>query len=153
MREPAPGAEHGWLDVRVAHHLVRHVEPHRLGAVVAEAGFVLAEDPPTVRAPDVAFVARQRVPAEGPPRGYWPGAPDLAVEIASPSNTVAEILDKVRDYLEAGARTVWVVEPRTRGVTVHVPGGEPRVLREADVLDGGEVLPGFRLQVAELFAR
>ncbi len=152
VREPPAGFEHGRLGVQIGVSLAEYVRGSRLGVVVgAETGFVLCEDPPTVRAPDVAFVARARIPATGPPRGFFPGAPDLAVEIVSTSNTAAEMCEKVRDYLDAGARLVWVFDPGTRTVAVHRAEQEIRILREGDELDGDMVLPGFRLRVAEIF--
>jgi Uma2 family endonuclease len=152
VREPPAGFDHGRIGIRLAMKLAAFVEEARLGVVVgAETGFILSEVPPTVRAPDIAFVACARIPASGPPRGFFPGAPDLAVEIVSPSNSPAEIRDKVHDYLDAGARAVWVVEPRARTVTVHHPEREALLLREGDRLDGGEVLPGFGVQVGEIF--
>ncbi len=152
VREPPVGFEHSGLGVRLAARLLGFVSGSGLGEVVgADAGFVLFEDPPTVRAPDVAFVARERIPASGPPRGFFPGAPDLAVEIVSPSNTPLEIREKVRDYLAAGAREVWVVEPRGRTVTLYRAGREIVLLSEGDELGGGEVLPGFRMRVREIF--
>ncbi len=107
-----------------------------------------------MRGPDVAFVSRERLPErayEEP--GFWHLAPDLAVEVISPSNTAAEIHEKVREYLDAGTSLVWVVDPRTRTVAVHRSPGETTVLREGDDVDGGDVLPAFSAAVSELFAR
>jgi Uma2 family endonuclease len=151
IREPPTGAEHGGVTVALAVHLGAFVRKHHLGRVVAETGFILAEDPPTVRAPDIAFIAATRIPPEGLPVRFFPGAPDLAVEVISPSNTMVEIQGKVTDYLAAGARLVWVVEPRTRTVTVYRSEREIRILREGEELDGGEVVSGFRVRVGEIF--
>lgn len=151
VREPPAGFEHGALAVRIATCLYSFVRRHGLGKVLgAETGFVLFDDPPTVRAPDVAFVARDRLPSDT--RGFGRLAPDLAVEIVSPSNTVAEIQDKVFDYLEAGTKLVWVVEPRGRTVTVYRSRDDIRILASTQAIEGGEVLPGFRTPVAEFFA-
>ena len=151
VRELPAGFEHGGIGVQVASCPHAFVRRHGLGKVVAaETGFVLFDDPPTVRAPDVAFVARDRLPAD--PRGFARLAPDLAVEIVSPSNTHAEIQDKVFDYLDAGSRLVWVVEPRTRSVTAYRSRTEVRVVAGSDTLDGHDVLPGFQLRLDELFA-
>jgi Uma2 family endonuclease len=153
VREPQAGFEHGRLDVDIAYHLRRFVRAHGGGVVVgAETGFVLFDVPPTVRAPDAAFVASERVPDQ-PVTGFFPGAPDLAVEIVSPSNTAVELLAKVFDYLDAGTRLVWVIYPESRSVAVHASRSEARYLTEADELTGGDVLPGFRLPVAELFEK
>jgi Uma2 family endonuclease len=151
VREPPAGFEHGALAVRIASSLDTFVRRHGLGKVLgAETGFVLFDDPPTVRAPDVAFVARERLPADR--RGYARLAPDLAVEIVSPSNTHSEIQDKVFDYLDAGTRLVWVVEPRGRTVTVYRSRDAIRILTSDQEIGGGDVLPGFRIPVSEFFA-
>lgn len=151
VREPLAGFEHGGIGVQVASCLHAFVRQHALGKVLAaETGFVLFDDPPTVRAPDVAFVARDRLPAE--PRGFAHLAPDLAVEIVSPSNTHSEIQDKVFDYLDAGTRLVWVVEPRGRTVTIYRSRDDIRILTSSQEIDGDDVLPGFRTQVSEFFA-
>lgn len=152
VREPPPGARHGELSLELARVLANHVKAARLGRVfAAETGFRLAELPPTVRAPDVSFVARSRMP-EGPaPAGYVPFAPDLAVEVVSPSNRWTEVAAKVRDYLEAGTRLVWIVDPPARTVTVHRPSSAWMVRGEDDALDGEDVVPGFRMRVGSLF--
>jgi len=116
----------------------------------AETGFLLARDPDTVRAPDLAFVRAERAPP--PSRGYYPGAPDLAVEVLSPDDRPAYVRDKVGEWLEAGALAVWVVGPQRRTVAVHRTGEEPRLLDETETLRGGEPLPGFVLRVRDLFA-
>lgn len=153
VREPRPGAEHGWLAATLVRLLGSHAEEGDLGLVVTETGFLLARDPATVRGPDAAFIARGRLPEDGIPRGFWTVPPSLAVEVVSPSNTAAEIQEKVLEYLEAGSDRVWVVDPDTRTVTVWRPPAEARVLREGEVVDGEDLLPGFRLEVAALFRR
>ena len=152
VREPRPNAEHSWLTMKLSALILAHAEEHRLGLTVVEPGFVLADDPPTVRGPDIAFIARKNLPSGGFPRVFWTGPPDLAVEVVSPSNTRAEIREKVLEYLAACTRLVWVVEPRTRTVTAYRSRTDVRVLTGSDTLSGHNVLPGFRLRVAELFA-
>lgn len=148
------GSRHGGITGRVTTILGRHVEKHALGEVLgAETGFTLASDPDTVRAPDVAFVRRERVPSEGLPEGFWPGAPDLAVEVLSPSDTNYEVEEKVDQWLRAGARAVWVLNPRRRTLTVHRPGEQPLALAETDILHGGDAVPQFSCVVATLFGR
>jgi Uma2 family endonuclease len=100
----------------------------------------------------VAFVQASRLTGGVPGRGYLPLAPDLAVEILSPSNTAAEMARKLADYFGHGTRLVWLVDPDAREITVHAAGAIPRLLRDADTLDGGDVLPGFSTPVAALFA-
>jgi Uma2 family endonuclease len=151
VREPRPGGEHGLLAGELVGRLHYHVRLHGLGRVVTETGFLLSEDPPTVRGPDVAFISAKRFPKAGAPSGFWRFAPDLAVEIVSSSNTATEIQEKVLEYLESGATLVWVVDPRIRTVTVFRSRTEVRVLTDGEILDGADVLPGFQLEVSELF--
>ncbi|MGQ9626401.1 MAG: Uma2 family endonuclease [Anaerolineae bacterium] len=146
-----PGAWHGALAVHLGSLLNQYVRARGLGVVTVEAGYYLARDPDTVRGPDVSFVSRARIPAEGIPKGFWPFAPDLAVEIVSPGDTAEEVMARVSDYLRAGTRLVWVVQPATKTVTEYRSFSQVRVLTEEDMLEGGEVLPGFVCQVAELF--
>ncbi len=114
------GHPHGRIAMRFAWPLAQYVEERRLGAVyAAETGFLLASDPDTVRAPDVAFVRRERVAEVGETGGYLPGAPDLAVEVISPGDTYTGVEGKVTEWLQAGARMVIVVDPPNRAVKVH----------------------------------
>ncbi len=150
VSEPAPGARHGYSAARMCKLLAAHVDEHGLGAVFGnDTGYVLARSPDTVRGPDVSFVARERLEQVGLPVGPFPGAPDLAVEILSPSNTAAAMRAKVADYLAAGTRLVWVVDPHSRTVTAYRSLLAPRVLVET--LDGEDVVPGLRIAIAELF--
>ena len=153
VRKMTPvGNEHGKIAALVTGSLGQHVPP-RLGAVyAAETGFRLASDPDTVRAPDAAFVCQARLDAVGAVAGYWPGAPDLAVEVVAPGDRYGEVAEKVADWLAAGTQMVVVVEPRQRTVAVHHADGVIRALREGDVLEGGEVVPGWEVAVAALFA-
>jgi len=146
-------ARHGKLASRLDRALGLFVETHGLGEVyTAEPGFALASDPDTVRAPDVAFVRRERIPPEGEPEGYWAIAPDLVIEIVSPSESAATIQGKVSDYLQAGTQLIWVVYPNNRTVMEFRSPDQARLLTEEDTLDGGEVVPGFKLPLARLFA-
>ena len=143
--------EHGRIAAQLGVLLDRHVNSRQLGALYATGtGFLLARNPDTVRAPDVAFVRADR--AGSPSPGYYPGAPDLAVEVLEPDDEPGYVRDKVAEWLEAGAPAVWVVDPRARTVVVHEPNVEPRVFGDGDTLPGGDVLPGFALAVAEIFA-
>ncbi len=153
VMEPA-GAAHGLIEVRLLAMLFAHVQPRGLGALFAgDTGFVLRHDPDTVRAPDVAFVRADRLPMEGldSDAGYLELAPDLAAEVASPSDTVKELGEKVSEYLDVGVRLVWVVDPANRTVTTYGADRSARLLTENDTLDGGDVVPGFRCAVADLF--
>ncbi len=146
-----PGFEHGRIALEIGHRLKQHVARANLGVVVAaETGFRLSTDPDTVRAPDAAFVRAERV--KGSIRGYFPGAPDLAVEVLSPGDRPGEVAEKVAEWLQAGAQAVWVLDPADRTVTIHAPGQWPRRLGPEDVLGGGNALPGFEIVVGEIFA-
>ena len=126
---------------------------HNLGVVyAAETGFKLASDPDTVRAPGVAFIRRDRVEEVGDIEGFWPGAPDLAVEVISPSDTYADVQEKVFDWLEAGTHMVILVMPRKRAVTVYRSMTDMIMLTEHDTLDGKDVVPGWKIPVGELFS-
>ncbi len=147
------GNVHGRIAVRITWRLAQHVEENRLGTVyAAETGFKLATDPDTVRAPDVAFVSRARVEAVGEIEGFWPEAPDLAVEVISPGDSYADVEEKVFDWLDAGTKMVVVINPRQRSATVYKSPTDISALAEADVLDGGDVVPGFELTVRDIFA-
>jgi Uma2 family endonuclease len=154
LRTMAPaGFDHGAIIINLARLLANHIKANRLGVVLgAETGFKLKSNPDTVRGADIAFVAASRIPASGRPVGFWPGAPDLAVEVLSPSDTVEEAEEKVNDYLDAGCRMVWVVSPRLRTVTTYRPGQAPAIVGEKQELDGQDVVPGFGCKVAEIFA-
>lgn len=126
---------------------------HRLPrqAYAAETGFKLASNPDHVRAPDAAFVRTERADKVGNSEGFFPGAPDLAVEVVSPSDTFVEVEEKVFDWLQAGSHAVVVVNPRKRSVTVYRSFTDVRVLSTSDTLTVEEVVPGWRLPVAEIF--
>lgn len=146
----APASEgHGSTGMEIGRLLANFVKEHRLGLVYnADTGFSLDED--TVRAPDVAFVRKGRLGARDRAR-YFDGAPDLAVEIFSPSDSVPQLMRKVRQYLRAGSHTVWVVYPETKEVQVFEATGADRILRAGDLLDAPELLPGFSIPVSALF--
>jgi len=154
LRQMNPaGNVHGRITVRVTWRLAQHVEENRLGAVyAAETGFRLASDPDTVRAPDVAFVSQARIEAVGEVEGFWPEAPDLAVEVVSPGDSYTDVEEKVFAWLDAGTKMVVVINPRQRSATVYKAPTDIVALAEADVLAGGDIVPGFELAVQEIFA-
>ena len=153
LRMPPAGNIHGKRTMRLGWRLAQQVEANDLGIVfAAETGFRLASDPDTVRAPDVAFVIKTRVEEVGEFEGFWPGAPDLAVEVISPGDSYTEVEEKVEEYLQAGARAVWVVDPRRRTITVYRSLADITILTENDTLEGGDLIPGFSCGVAEVFA-
>lgn len=143
---------HGRGLTRTARFVDTFVDEHALGIVYSgDTGFVLARDPDVVLAPDIAFVRADRLPPEAEQERFLRLAPDLAVEIVSPSDTGPSVEDKVAAYFEAGVRMVWLMEPRRRTVRVRKPDGTDRLLSEDDELDGDDVLPGFRIRVRKLF--
>jgi len=150
---PPASEQLGATAANIAGHLWQHVRSHRLGRVyTAETGFVLARDPDVVLVPDVAFVRADRLPPDEMRSKFYEGPPDLAIEVISPSERTTQTQQKVLEYLRAGTQLVWVVDPPRRTVTVYHPDHSARILRIDDELDGGEVLPGLRISVAEIFA-
>lgn len=146
------GHQHGRIAQRIAAHLWQHVAARDLGEVyAAETGFKLASNPDHVRAPDAAFVRKERVIAVGNVEGFWPGAPDLAVEVVSPSDSFADVEEKVFDWLDGGARAVIVVNPKKRSVTLYRSVSDVRVLSENEFVSVEDVVPGWRLAVRDLF--
>ena len=144
VSEPLPGTRHGRVALHVGALLDAHVRRGRLGVVLSnDSGFILARSPDTVRGPDVAFVSRKRYDSVQDLVRAFPGSPDLAVEVLSPSNTPAAIHAKVGDYLAAGTRCVWVIDPEDETVAVYRSLLSPRVLTETDALEGEDVVPGF----------
>ena len=147
------GNKHGKQAMRIGSALFQHVETNNLGTVfAAETGFRLSSNPDTVRAPDAAFVSRQRMEESGETEGYWPGAPDLAVEVISAGDTYAEVEEKVFDWLDAGTLMVIVLNPRKRAATIYRSLTKIAVLTENDSIDGGDVVPGWKMPVKSLFA-
>ncbi|PYP39111.1 MAG: Uma2 family endonuclease [Gemmatimonadetes bacterium] len=150
VREPA-GGRHGRAVMKLAIRLGVHVEREGAGHLfAAETGFTLARGPDTVRAPDIAFVRRERLPSSVPV-GFPELAPDLVVEVLSPDDRPGETLAKVGDWLEAGARLVWVIDPQGRNARVYRADGSQTSVSEADHLEGEDVLPGFRCELASIF--
>jgi Uma2 family endonuclease len=149
---PPTGHVHGRFAATLTGSLVRHVTANRLGAVyAAETGFILRRNPDTVRAPDVAFICQERVEEVGDAAGYWPGAPDLAVEVISPSDTYTEVEEKVFEWLDAGTLMLLVVNPRMPSVTVYRSLTDISVLTQNDTLHGGDVVPGWTMPVKDIF--
>ncbi|MGQ0604200.1 MAG: Uma2 family endonuclease [Anaerolineales bacterium] len=143
---------HGRLAARLSKFLGQFIEQHPIGEIFLKLGFQLARNPDTVLGPDVAYVSRARIEQVDIDEGFFPGAPDLPVEVISPSETDQDVQAKVAAYLHAGAILVWVVRPKRRTVTVHYPDGTARTLTETMTLSGEDVLPGFSLALSELFA-
>jgi Uma2 family endonuclease len=153
LRRMTPaGWKHGRVGGRILARLLQHLEQHNVGEVfLAETGFLLAREPDTVRAPDIALIRKERLQGKQPEAAFWPGAPDLAVEVVSPDDSPREIDDKAKAWLAAGSLAVWVVDPVARTVAVYRSATDVQVLTEGDELTGGDVLPGFRCQLRGLF--
>ena len=148
----AGGLEHGLVEAEILGLIRDHVRRHRLGVVVgAETGFVLSRNPDTVRAPDVAFIAKGRLPGQEARLKFGELAPDLVVEVVSPGDTAQEVDAKAREWLRAGVKAVWAVYSRTRSAVVYGDGDEVRQLSEHETINGGQVLPGFSCQVSDFF--
>lgn len=149
VREPA-GLRHGAIAAELTARLRNFVTERSLGIVVAaETGFKIFSDPDTVRAPDVGFIRADRVPRPLP-RGYATVAPDLAVEVLSPDDRAGEVLDKVGDWLRAGCRLLWVLDPERRIARVYRADGTESLLSVDGSLDGEDVVRGFACRVAEI---
>ncbi|MGH2532050.1 MAG: Uma2 family endonuclease [Thermomicrobiales bacterium] len=152
-RMPLANFEHGAVSGDLQARIWKFVGRHKLGVVLAaETGFFLKQYPDTVLGPDVAFVRTARLPPRETWRKGFPElAPDLVVEVVSPSESGPSVARKVAAYLAAGVVLVWTLDARRQTIGVHRAGEAPRTLHVGDVLDGEDVLPGFRLPVAEIF--
>jgi Uma2 family endonuclease len=151
MMSPA-GWRHGQVVSDLTSLLGSYIRQQGLGRTFgAETGFRLQRDPDTVRAPDFAFIAKKHLPATEPAEAYWPGAPDLAVEVLSPGDTTGEVADKVQEWLSCGCAAVWVVDPKLRTVTVYHSMTDVRIVSVEETLVGEPVVQGFTCRVAELF--
>ena len=151
IRMSPVGFQHGKVVVQLAILLGRYVQQRALGIVLTDVGFKLAADPDTVRAPDIAFIRQERIPSVDP-RGFWNGAPDLAVEVLSPDDRDSATRAKVDEYLVCGVTVVLVVDPDDKTVNVFRPSAVPIVLeRSDDTIEIDEVIAGFRGTLAEVF--
>jgi Uma2 family endonuclease len=149
---PPPGAPHGTAATNLVLLLGQHVREHRLGRVFADSfGYELIDLPHTVRVPDLSFVRADRLPPGGIGPGLLKVAPDLAVEVLSPSETASELEEKLDDYATAGTPLMWVVDTNRRTVMIIAANAPVRWLREEDTLDGGYVISGFSCMVSAIF--
>lgn len=146
------GEEHGWIETLLIHALTAWVLAQRAGRVYpGDTNFVLDGTPADIRLkrrPDVAYVRDENVK---PTKGYIYAVPDLAIEVISPTERPAQIRQKLREYLEYGVKQVWQVYPDNQEIVVHFPDGTARTYHAGDVLPGGDLLPGFELEIASLF--
>jgi Uma2 family endonuclease len=152
IRMSLVGYTHGRLVMQFGARLGQHTRSRGLGVVVTEVGFKLASNPDTVRAPDLAFLRRERIPSPEP-KGFWPGAPDLAVEVLSPEDRPAAVRTRVAEYLAGGAGAVLLIDPDAESLALHRPSSTPTRLRGQATLDLADVVPGFRCSVSDVFER
>jgi Uma2 family endonuclease len=150
---PNPKPEHGRYVSRLDRRLGTHVEAHHLGEVlVNDSGFILDRDPDTVRGPDISFIRRERLPNGKLPEGvYFPGPLDLAIEVLSPDDRLADVEDKIDLYLAAGCPLVVILNPKRRTATLHRPGVDPHIVREPELLDLSAIVADFRCALADIF--
>ncbi len=151
MMTPA-SYDHGQVESNIVYFLTHFVRTKSLGEVLSsDTGFLLARNPDTVRCADGSFVSRDRMNPDGRRGPFYPGAPDLAIEVISPSDRAGEIEEKLRDWLTHGSRVVWLINPMAKLVTVYRGLSDIRVLTAADHLVEIELLPGFELPVQQIF--
>lgn len=146
-----PNGRHGVLASEIAYQLRAWAKQGKHGVVGVESGFTLSKNPDVVRSPDVYFVRAEHIPLTGVPDTFWQIPPALAVEVVSPSESAADVQEKVRDYLDAGTPLMWVVYPRSQQVVVHTADGVARTFAGDDLLVSSDILPGFGCTVREIF--
>ncbi|MFO0965730.1 MAG: Uma2 family endonuclease [Gemmataceae bacterium] len=145
---PPGGGLHGVCCSRVDRRIGNYVDAHKLGEVASnDTGFITAQEPDSVRGPDVAFWSKERL--KEIPIGYMTMAPDLAVEVLSPSNTSKLIREKLGEYFERGVRMVWVLAPEDRTLTIYRAADQGRIYHETATISGEDVLPGFECKVSD----
>lgn len=150
VRMSPVGYVHGRVVLQFGALLQQHVRAAGIGVALTEVGFKLRSDPDTVRAPDIAFIRRERLPPVDP-KGFWHGAPDLAIEVLSPDDRPSDVQAKTREYLSRGVEVVVVIDPDARTATVFTDAAPSVICGVDDDLDLDDVVPGFRCRVREIF--
>ncbi|CAN0503919.1 unnamed protein product, partial [Phaeothamnion confervicola] len=145
------GVEHGEVQLALGSLIRVFLLSNRIGRAVTESSIVTERKPDTVRGPDVSYYSKERLPLDKRVVGYHDEVPDLCVEVVSPSNTMKQLKAKAKEYLFAGVRLVWIIDPEDRTATVIADPLESRTLEADATLDGGAVLPGFSCKVSDLF--
>ncbi len=146
------GEKHGLIAWKIMYKIGHFVEKNKLGIITSsETGYKLSSNPDTVRAPDAAFKSNEKLAGESVADGYSTVMPDLVIEVNSPSDSYTKIAGKVQDWIGAGVKLVWVIEPSDKTVAVYDEGGKCTILNEHDELDGKDILPGFKCQVRDIF--
>ena len=147
---PPPKSLHALTSLAVLEALQPYLRQHPLGRAIPEAGYILFREALTIRQPDVSVLSNARIAAT-PEDSYFEGAPELAVEIVSPRDEAEDLEVKIRQYLSAGAKQVWVLYPKTQDVRIWTT-NQGVLLKGDEILNGGDVLPGFSIKVSELFS-
>jgi Uma2 family endonuclease len=147
---PGPKSLHSRIASKVFKAIQALLAKSAFGEALVEACYVLSRDPLTVRQPDVSVLSTERIQSTAPD-DYFEGAPELAVEVVSPSDSAEDLEIKVEQYLQSGAKQVWVLYPKTKRLHLFRPGNQLRVLDETKTLDAAEFFPGFSIKVADLF--
>lgn len=147
---PGPKSRHSLVAATVFEFLLNFLKQLATGRVLIEAGYVLSRDPLTIREPDISVLSNERILTTNDD-DYFEGAPELAVEIVSPSDSAQDLQVKVRQYLRFGAKQVWVLYPKTKSMEVHRSGVPTVTLEETETFAGGDLLPGFSVKVSDLF--
>lgn len=143
-----PNAKHSGIAGRLTAELWFYLKKNKIGRVYPEAHFQIGADK---RVPDVAFVSADKIPSTGEPQKFWGFAPDLAVEIISPTDFYQDVLDKINDYFEAKVKQVWLINPEKETLTVYFSPDETKILSKSDILTCEEILPKFRLKLSDIF--
>ena len=152
IRMSPAGFEHGSITLRLTWRIARHVEENNLGVVcAAETGFLIARNPDTVRASDLAFVTQARIDEIGSVKGYWPGCPEMVAEVVSPSDTDSEVQAKALAWIEAGCQVVWIVDPKQKHVVEFRSETAIRVFTVKDRLSAPDLFGDWTIDVAKLF--
>lgn len=147
---PPPSFDHGEIAIRFGWILGNFIYPRRLGRLASESGVITETDPDSVRGPDITFYSATRL-AKRPTTVYAEATPDLIVEVISPSNRPARVLEKLREYFAAGVPVVWLLNPENQTATVHHAVDDGNALKAGDVLHGEDALSDFSIPVAEIF--
>jgi Uma2 family endonuclease len=149
---PYNSALHGTVALNIGAALATYVHAHDLGIVYGGGtGFIVATNPDTVRAPDAAFVRRERAEVIGDEENYFPGAPDLAIEVISYNDLYIDVMEKITDFLDAGTRMILVIDPHSCTVAMYRSTISGKIMKEADTIDGEDVVPGWTCAVRDVF--
>lgn len=148
VKKSMPNAKHSGIATRISAEIWFFLKKNRIGRVYPEAHFQIGEDR---RIPDVAFVSAERIPESGEPEKFWDFAPDLAVEIVSPTDFYRDVLDKIDDYFKAGVKEVWLINPEKENLTVYFSFEKTKVLSKKDTLTSEKILPKFQLNLSDIF--